>query len=74
MFDSITRRIGKIVNFVRAAPAEHVRRDNVKALRQRADIVLPGYFRGGAILAAVKQDKVWTLSSFDEVSFDVADA
>ena len=73
MIDSIARWIGEIVNLVRTAPTQHVRRDHVKSFCQRGDVVLPGYFRRGPILPAVKQDELRTLACFEEVSFDVAD-
>jgi hypothetical protein len=45
----------------------------VKAFRQGADVVLPGYFCRRAVFAAMKQDEIWALASFQKVSFDVAD-
>jgi hypothetical protein len=52
--DSMSWRVRKIVDLVGSTPAKHVWRNNVKAFSQRAVGVLPGYFRRGAILAAVQ--------------------
>ena len=73
MSDPIASRIGEVVDLVRAAPAQHVGRDDMKPLGEVADVVSPGDFSGGAVLSAVKQNEVGAEAGFQEVRLDVGD-
>ena len=73
MTNSVTGRVRKAINLIRAAPAEHVGRDDMEALREIIDISLPRDFRRRAVFAPVEQNQIWPVAGFQEVSLNIAD-
>src|ERR671918_3117686 len=73
MFNAIAYWIGEIIDLVGSSPAEHIGSDDAKPLRKIINVVFPGDLGGGAVFAAVQQDKVGTLSRFEEMGFDLPD-
>ena len=60
----VAGRIGKAIDFIGFAPAENIRRDHMKLLRQGFAVRFPGNLGGCAVLAAVELYQIRPASSF----------